>query len=142
MANNKLSPTEKQKRLAIEIIENDKRPVPLNKTQLLEKAGYAHATAITKQQEILTSEGLQMAFANNGITGSRITKVLDDAMQANQTSAFQGKIHKSDSPDHKIRLSALNLVGDFAGLKKLNIQSTNINVNIDKEDIEGILGFA
>lgn len=135
----KKQPTELQERLALALIENEKREKPLNKTELLTSVGYTPLTAKSKQQEILTSEGLQIAFANNGIDSNRITKVLNEALEANQTSAFQGKIHKSDSPDHKIRMSALNLVGDFAGLKKLNVQQTNVNVNVEREDIEAIL---
>ena len=139
--NIKKQPTERQKRLAIEIIENEKREKPLNKTQLLERSGYTTITAKASADKILSSEGLQQAFANNGIDSNRITKVLQDALEANQTSAFQGEIHKSDSPDHKIRMSALNLIGDFAGLKKINVNQTNVNVDVDRNDIDVILGI-
>ena len=87
----------------------------------------------------MTSEGLQKAFALNGIDPEKITNVLTQSLEANQTTAFQGEIHGSEYPDHKIRLSALNLVGDFAGLKKLNVTQTNINVNVERADIEEIL---
>ncbi len=51
--------TEKQKRLAQELIENTQRANPKNATKLLEDAGYSPRTAIGSQKRTINAPGVQ-----------------------------------------------------------------------------------
>lgn len=89
----------------------------------------------------MTSESLQLYFAENGLGEKQVQKVIADAMQANTVTVFKGDAHESDVPDHKVRIAATNLLADVTGLKKVVVENHNINVDMSADDVRGMLGF-
>lgn len=74
--------TERQKKLAKELIENQKRDKPDNITTLTEKVGYSKETARTKQKRTVEAKGTKEALKELGFdeesAKSYIKKVLNN----------------------------------------------------------------
>ena len=137
----KQQPTPKQRRVAKLLIENEKAEKPKTTGQILIEAGYSQTTAATKQSLIASSPGVQKALAEWGFTPERVSRVLTEALDAKQGAWFKGEYHTSDEADHKVRLAATSTLGDFAGIKKYQVEQRSVNVNIDGKDLADMLGL-
>lgn len=140
-SNENTKPTERQRRVAKMLIENEKAEKPKTQTQILRDAGYAEATAATKPGIVVASPGVRKALAEWGFTPERVNHVLNEALDAKQGAWFKGEYHTSDEADHKVRLAATSTLGDFAGIKKYQVEQRSVNVNIDGKDLADMLGL-
>jgi hypothetical protein len=73
-------------------------------------AGYAESTAATKvgmmlNRPLVRSE-LTLAMERAGCTLDKVVKPIVDALKANKTSNFRGRLEETDIPDHTIRFAA------------------------------------
>ena len=143
-ARRKVVATPRQEVLADIYVKELKKPKGAkrkSKEQMMLEAGFSSTNAQKKSKRTFTSQGFLEALAERGITQSKMTKVFDDAMAANVVTVYRGKVSESDVPDHKIRLQSLSLLGDFLGTKKMQIQQTNVNVNLTDDDARTMLGL-
>lgn len=76
-----------------------------------------------------------------GLTRNAVGKVIQDAMKANTVAVFQGDATETDAPDHKTRLAAASLLGDFTGDKKTVIEQRTLNIDVPKEAVLEMLGI-
>jgi hypothetical protein len=136
------SPTEGQRKIALELVKNAKRDKPLNYKSIMEKAGYSknyiHGSS---KRAIFDNVGVKKALEDLGVTPEKLIGTVDNALDATQGTWFQGEYRQNDAPDHKIRLSAANLLADIVGVKKYNVQQTGVNVNIGSDELNNLLGF-
>ena len=128
--------------LAKQVVEVAKKG-ETNKTKadLMQAAGYSGATARSSAARVWSSDGFQAALAEHGLTPAKLSKVFNDAVGANVVTIFKGNATQTDVPDHKIRLQAVSLAGDFLGAKKQVHEVKKINVNISEESMADILGL-
>lgn len=133
--------TFKQRAVAKELIENAKREKPLNRSQILEKVGYAKTLVRAAPSKVFNSEGVQAAMMEAGATPDMLAKTVREAMTAEQGQWFHGEYMQHDAPDHRVRLNAASLLADIVGAKKITIENHNVNVNLSSEDVVGDLGL-
>ena len=100
-------PSERQKKLARELINNQKRQKPENITTLTEKVGYSKETARAKQKRTVEAKGTKQALADLGFTEEGAKKVVEEIMykgkDENRLKAadMNFKIHGSYAPEKK-----------------------------------------
>ena len=128
--------TDKQQKLAEALI--DPKNANVKKADLLKNIGYSHLLAEKNPQLAFSGEGLKKALANLGYSMDSLVKPVLDASTATQTSWYQGELHKSDEPDHNLRLKAVDQLADYMGLKKNYNVNQNINVNVEVDEIQGL----
>tara|TARA_R100000501_G_C2605180_1_gene101181 strand:- start:97 stop:552 length:456 start_codon:yes stop_codon:yes gene_type:complete len=135
-------PTTKQEKLAdIAIRESKRTDGKKSKTNMLLEAGYSMMTARANVQKAFTTTGFLEALERRGVTHDKITKVFDDAIQAKTVVVHKGEAYESNAPDHKTRLSAVNSLGDYTGMRKTHVSTTSVNVDINTEDLADLLGL-
>ncbi len=127
--------------LVKEILLNQKREKPLTQEQMMRRVGYSKSTAHAQMRRVLSSESIKEAFEENGINPNSIQKVIKDAMNAKVVTIFKGDAFESDAPDHKVRMAAVSLAGDFTGTKKVVVESKSININAEPDDMRQLLGI-
>jgi hypothetical protein len=130
----------RQDALADEIIKDIKSGKRRTTKELMKTVGYSSNTATKQGTRTLTSESLRQCLLAKGLDEDRMRKVLDDAMGAGVVTTFKGDAKETDAPDYKTRLAAVNMLGEFMGLKKMVIEQKNLNVNIDAKDILDAIG--
>lgn len=130
-----------QDRLADEVIKNSKRETPLTKTQIARAAGYARQTVKKTPQKLFTAEGFRSALAARGITEDKITEKMDEGLDATQGSWFQGEYHKDRAPDLDQRRKYVSLMADMLGIKKHVVETRNLNITLEVDDIDELLGL-
>ena len=125
--------TEKQYKLAEKVLAGE----TLNKTvgDVMMSVGYAPSTIDRNQTKIFSSQGFQNALVALGATPEKILTPALDALQATQTTAYQGEITETNVPDHKIRMQGADQLAEFLGIKKQIVENRNINVNVEFQDI-------
>jgi hypothetical protein len=128
--------------LADGIAENARREPSKRRTkqELLAAAGYL-GTVGKQKAEVWSTKGLQEALAKRGFTNDKMSKVLAEAAEAKVVTVYRGEATETEAPDHAIRLRAVDQLSDVMGLKKMNLQTVNIDVNMQGEDVLGMLGF-
>ena len=134
-------PTQKQRRLAKIMIENEASPKPKTQEKMALEAGYNSVTAATQSGRLMSSVGVQKALREWGFTPERVNEVLDRCLTAKDSSWFKGERIESDAPDYKTQLAAVSTLGDFAGVKKLQVEQRNVNINIDGKELVELLGL-
>jgi len=131
----------KQRRLAHEILRAAEKGEDVTRTELVRRAGYAPSVANAHVGRVWDSRGVQEALAKVGVTPEKVMKVLDDAMVAKVVTVFHGDARETDAPDHAIRLRAADQIADVVGLKKMTIEQRNINVNMEMDELNAMLGL-
>lgn len=111
-----------------------------NKKNILRRLGYAEVSATKQTAELFTAKGVQNALISMGITPEKLLKPAVDALQANQTTAYQGEIYQSDVPDLTLRMKGADQIAEILGLKKQVIEQRTVNVNVEFEDINHLFG--
>ena len=112
-------PTILQRRLARKIIENEKRTDPVNKTVLIESAGYSGVTAIGNQERTIEQKGVKIALKEYGFTEDNAKKVVSKILNA-------GK--------EENRLRAADLVFKVEG-SYAPVKTTNLNAEIKLNEL-------
>ena len=137
----KISISEKQDKLAEAVVENLSKPKgeKLNKTDLLKYAGYTEASAKSTMMELYSTKGFIEALNQRGVVPADLVNVAKGAMQAKKGSFFRGEYKESEYTDHDTALKGAHFVADVLGLKKVVNENRNINVNIDKDDLAGLV---
>ena len=134
--------TVRQRRLADAIVKDAKSEKPLSRTELLRVAGYSPSTSAAGVQKAFTSQGLQVALAERGVTVDKVARVLDDALDADQGAWFKGQYQTTDKADHAIRLRAVDQFADVMGMKSQRLRVESVNVTLDSADIAALLGIS
>lgn len=117
--------TQRQQKLARELIENAKRDKPLNAGQILENVGYAKNTAEANPGEIIASEGVKTELAILGFSVDKAKEVV-------------GSILSKETAQDKDRLKAADMVFDVFGTKA-PLKTLNVQVNLEnKEYVEAV----
>ncbi len=129
-----------QERLADALIKNTVEGGKLTRSQILEIAGYVNPTK-RADRAVWTTQGLQEALQRRGFTPEKVTRVLEEAADAKIVTTFHGHAKESNVADHAIRLRAVDQLGDLMGLKKINVQTLNVDVNMSPDEVRGMLGF-
>ena len=127
--------------LAKEVAQDLKDGGQKTRRELMENAGYSKASADSNQRKVYTSEGFRRELAKQGFTEELKAKVFQEAAQANIVTIFKGQATETDVADHKIRMQAISLAGDFTGDKKTVHEVKSINVNLKDADIAQFLGL-
>lgn len=115
------------------------RPRPL--TEVMEAAGYSSSVAHKSAKRTLSSASFREVAESIGLTRDRIAKVIDDAAKANVVVTFKGEAIETSAPDHKTRLAAASLFGDFTGEKKTVIENRNLNMDVPEEVVKKMVGL-
>lgn len=139
-------PTIKQRRLADAVLKEAQKIAqgkePASKSEIGRIVGYyvdGPEKAKGLSPSVWNAVGFQKALAERGITPSRLTKVLDDALEAKVVASYQGDARETDAPDHVIRLRAQEQLAKLTGL---DVQKNiNLNVNVDPQDLTEMLGL-
>lgn len=102
--------------------------------------GYSLSSATEKPERLVSSNPiLQAKLQEYGFTQEKVAKVIEEAANANVVSVFHGEVTESDVADHKVRMQAVSLLGDFTGTKKSTIEKKVVNINVDSGDLDRIL---
>jgi len=136
-------PSERQKKLAKELINNQKRQKPLGTTALTESVGYAKETARAKQTRTIKSKGVQTALEDLGFTEEGAKKVVEQIMykgkEENRLKAcdMNFKIHGSYAPEKKqLEINKINQLSP----EELKEKREKINKGeLSDEEIDEIL---
>lgn len=115
-----------QERLAKNIIENEKRKDPLNKTELVRSSDYAEGNAIGHPGETIERKGVQIALEKYGFTEDNAKKQV-------------GKILNKGKEDNRLRAADLvfKVKGSYAPIKTANLNAEiKLNELTDEELIE------
>lgn len=128
--------------LAEEITKDAERPANKRRTkeELLRVAGYT-GIAGKQKAEVWNTQGLREALARRGFGQDKMMKVLQEAAEAKIVTVFKGEAKETEAPDHAIRLRAVDQVADVMGLKKMNVQTINVDVKMEADDLKTMLGF-
>jgi len=130
----------KQENLARIAIKEAKNPSGKTKKQMMLEAGYSISSAQSRATRAFEGNGFKTALTKFGFTQDKINKVFDEAAQAKTVVTYKGDAIETDAPDHKTRLQAVSLLGDFTGQKIKNINVQSVNVNLNAEDMMDMLG--
>lgn len=103
--------------------------------------GYSKTMARTGGQRVLQSASFREVAASMGLDRSAVARVVQDAMRANVVAVHKGVARETDAPDHKTRLAAASLFGDFTGEKKTVIENRNVNVDVSGTELLELLGM-
>ncbi len=114
-------PTQKQEKLAIQLIENTKRDNPKTAQEILESIGYSKATARGLAKVIIYSKGVKEILIREGFSEDKAKQVVGNILS-------KGKKEKS-------KLSAADMIfkvqGTYAPTK-----SISAHLNIEKKIID------
>lgn len=114
--------TLRQKRLAREIVLNEARKEPLNKTDLVVSAGYAEITAKANAGFIIEQPGVQEALDELGFTEANAKKVVAKIL-------LNGK---EESAQLKAADMIFKVKGSYAPTESKNL---NVDVKVDSKDL-------
>lgn len=128
-------------RLADATVESMASSDPVSRGELMRRVGYSSTTAKDRVARTFSSKAFLDALAARGVTQDKISKVFDDAMKANVVTVFKGQARESNVPDHKLRLQAVDKLGDFTGQKKKVVESRTVKVDLTGDDLRKSLGF-
>lgn len=109
--------TMRQKSLAREMVKNYRSKKPINKTKLLESVGYAHNTAVAKQEEIMTSKGVLKNLSTLGFNPDNAKRVV-------------AQILESDETKDENKLRAADMIFDVHGEYKRTEAPQTVNIAI------------
>lgn len=109
--------------------------------EVLQKVGYSRAVAEKQAKRVLDSRSFREIADSVGLGRESIAKVIQDASRAKVVVTFKGEAIETDAPDHKIRLAAASLLGDFTGDKKTIVETHNLNVNIPEDAVRKMVGL-
>ena len=111
--------TQKQKRIAKELIDNTQRKKPDTAQAMVERVGYTRSAAKAKSKEIINSKGVKEAMIEYGFSEDKAKQVVGDIL-------IKGKKEKN-------KLSAADMIfkvqGTYAPTK-------SIQLNIEKKIID------
>lgn len=127
--------------LARELVEDVKSGRPRPMQEVLQKVGYSRAVAEKQAKRVLDSRSFREIADSVGLGRESIAKVIQDASRAKVVVTFKGEAIETDAPDHKIRLAAASLLGDFTGDKKTIVETHNLNVNIPEDAVRKMVGL-
>lgn len=113
-------PTMMQERIADALVENTKLDRPLNRKEILLKAGYSEKTAKAVPSAILNQEGVRTALAARGFTVEAADDVVAEIL------------HKREAKDND-RLKAADMIYDRLGAKAPE-KSVSVAVSMDSKD--------
>lgn len=113
--------TERQKRLAENIVRNAKKPHPNNKKELIVSSGYSEVSAIASPHIIINQVGVQEHLKKLGFHADNAKRVVTELLE---------------SDDEGIRIKAVQEVFKVEGSYSAEKQ---INVNLDAEDLKKLL---
>jgi len=133
-------PTILQEKLADGLIANAKSSKPQTRAQIARQCGYSSASIENNPAKLFSAQGLQVALAERGITSDKISDAFNEGMEAKQGSWFQGEYYQDKAPDLAERRQWLSLLGDFLGMKKQVIEQKSVNVTLDSDQVNEILG--
>lgn len=127
--------------LARELAEDakNKRYRPVN--EVMRAVGYSASTASSMAKRTLQSASFREVAESIGLTRDRIAKVISDAARANMVVTFKGEAIETDAPDHKTRLQAASLFGEFTGEKKTVIEQRVLNVDVPEDVVRKMVGL-
>lgn len=125
----------------IEALKNGSGELLTSKTELALAAGYSRGTVEKCGAGRLIERNplLESKLAEYGFSQEKVAKVIEDAANANVVSVFHGEVTESEVPDHKVRMQAVSLLGDFTGTKKATIEKKVVNINVEADDLDRIL---
>jgi len=109
--------------------------------EVMEAAGYSRSVAEKSAKRTLASASFREVAESIGLTRETVAKVIQDAAQARVVVTFKGTARETDAPDHKTRLAAASLMGDFTGEKKTTVEVRSLNVNVDGDALRNALGL-
>jgi len=141
MASVNIAGKSKAEILAKEVIKADEKGETVTKGELLRRSGYASTTIAKQTAKPFTTQAFQNALRVHGVNDETISGVFKDALHAKQGAWFKGKYKEADVADHKIRMESAKNLAELSGLKKIVIETHNVNVNIEGEDLRSMLGF-
>ena len=90
---------------------------------------------------MLDSRSFREIADSIGLGRESIAKVIQDAARAKVVVTFKGEAIETDAPDHKIRLAAASLLGDFTGEKKTVIEQRTLNVDVPEDVVRKMVGL-
>lgn len=131
------STTQKQMLVAQAVVEGKLQTTAKN--LLLASAGYSPAIANKNPADVFTSVGFKKALIALGITPEVIAQPAIEALEATKGSFYQGEYYETEKPDHLVRLKGAEQLAELVGAKKVINENHNINVNVDFEDIAGLI---
>ncbi len=131
----------KQQELAHALLENEGKPAAERKTatNIALSVGYARGTVDLGVNRLFSTEGLQAALLELGVSPPKLLNTGVEAMTAKKGAFFRGEYNEVDSPDHQTRLQGAHFLADVLGLKKQVIENRNVNVNVEMDDIAGMI---
>jgi len=131
----------KQRELAHALLENERKPPNEKKTatDIMLSVGYTRANVDRSVNRIFSTEGLQAALLELGVTPPKLLNTGVEAMTANKGSFYRGEYKETDNADHQTRLQGAHFLADVLGLKKQVIENRNVNVNVEMDDIAGMI---
>lgn len=127
--------------LARELAKDAEGGVPRPYTEVMQAAGYSRSVAEKSAKRTLQSASFREVAESIGLTRDKIAKVISDAARANMVVTFKGEAIETDAPDHKTRLAAASLFGDFTGEKKTVIEQRTLNVDVPEEVVKKMVGL-
>ena len=127
--------------LARELAKDAQSGKPRPVKQVMEAVGYSRQVARSQQRRVLDSRSFREIADSIGLGRESIAKVIQDAARANVVVTFKGEAIETDAPDHKIRLAAASLLGDFTGEKKTVIEQRTLNVDVPEDVVRKMVGL-
>ena len=127
--------------LARELAKDAQSGKPRPVKQVMEDVGYSSSVAKHQQRRVLDSRSFREIAESIGLGRESIAKVIQDAARAKVVVTFKGEAIETDAPDHKIRLAAASLLGDFTGEKKTVIEQRTLNVDVPEDVVRKMVGL-
>ena len=127
--------------LARELAADMKSGKPRPVKAVMEAVGYSRSAAAKSQRRVLDSRSFREIADSIGLGRESIAKVIQDAARAKVVVTFKGEAIETDAPDHKIRLAAASLLGDFTGEKKTVIEQRTLNVDVPEDVVRKMVGL-
>jgi len=133
--------THMQEALADEVLKEEQKPphIRASKAEILRRVGYSVNTSNANAAEIYSTKGFIAAMQRRGVLPEHLVDVATGAMQAKKGTFYRGEYIEADKLDHDTALKGAHFMADVLGLKKMVLETHNINVNVNAEDISGLI---
>lgn len=120
--------TNKQRKLAEYIVQNAQLDAPLNKGEMLVKAGYDKTTAVATPTRVIEAEGVQIALAELGFTEDNAKGVVAEIL-----------LNPDADDGHRLKAAAevFKVKGSYAAEKTIGLQ-VNVEARLDGNDAESL----
>lgn len=126
-------PTLRQKKAVEILVANDSKGKASSIAETLRSVGYSESIARVPNK-VTGATGFQLAMEQAGITDDRLTKVMNEGLEADRPWGKDGEIYADHSVRHKfletsLRIKGLQKADDANNVYNTFIQNNTINPN-------------